>query len=134
MALYDIWLDLECEVDGTQTVVCTLFANRDFPIRPIIGENITFWSGKDTQVRFNLYRAPEIHQNFHYVPTEIDDVAHHLHPNEGSVSVKICVFCRPVHVATIADARRVVDFLSTQHGFEVDPYALNKLKEGHDTA
>ncbi len=132
MPQYDLWLDLECIIGGVQTVVCTLFTKRDFPVRPIIGENITFWSAKESRVNFKVINVPGI-QTLHYVPTEIDDLAHHFHPNDGGVSANTCVRCRPVQVATIADARLVVDFLSSQHGFALDPYGSNKL-DGTDNA
>ncbi len=128
MPQYDLWLDLECTIDGTRTAVCTLFAKRDFPVRPNIGESVTFWSAKGSAVSFNLVDVRGTN-SLHYVPTEIDDLAHHFHPNDGAVSAAICIRCVPVHVATVTDARRVAAFLSEQHGFEVDPYGINRLSE-----
>ena len=133
MPQYDLWLDLECTIDGTQAVVCTLFTKRDFPVRPNIGESVTFWSAKGSPVNFNIINVAGT-MSLHYVPTEIDDLAHHFHTNDGVALATICVRCVPVHVASIEDARQIAAFLSEQHGFEVDPYGINRLSEAGDAA
>ena len=133
MHQYDIWIDLECTVGGMQTTICTLFGKTELPVRPYRGELITFWPAKNTSVSFNIHGVAGV-QAFHCVSIEIHDLAHHLRPGEGAASVSTCIHGWPIHVASVSDARRVVEFLCEQHGFEVDPYGINRLAEDDNAA
>ena len=133
MHQYDVWLDLECEVKGSLQVVCALFAKMTFPIRPIVGEPLTFWSAKDSNVQFSIVSVIGV-RLVHYASTEIDNVAHHVSPLESGSEVRTNVRCAPIHVASISDAKLLVAFLTAQHGFELDPYGVNKLAEAQSAA
>lgn len=124
---YDVWLDLECSNGNAREVVCTLFAKREFPVRPMLGERIAFWSAKDAPVSFDAITVCGV-QSHHYVSTEIDELAHHFHPDEGQPIGSTLLRCAPIAVATVEDARKVVQFLSKQHGFELDPYGPSGLE------
>jgi hypothetical protein len=127
MHKYDVWLDLECSSSGTPEVVCTVFGKLSLPVRPMVGESLTLWSGKDTPAHFNIVTVVGI-QSVHYVATTIDEVAHHVRPGQDMAVVSTTVRCRPLQVASVADAQKVVAFLTAQHHFELDTYAVNKLE------
>ena len=131
MNKFDVWLDLECNIAGSLTVLCNLFAQREFSVRPLRGENITFWPGKDSAQDFYLVTVVGIKAH-HYVSTEIEDLNHHFHPNEHSFSSTTYLRLRAVQVASVSDARSVVSFLTSQHGFEIDPYSTNRLDDADD--
>jgi hypothetical protein len=126
MHQYDVWIDLECTLDASLQVVCALFAKMSLPIRPFVGEPLTFWSRQNSDVKFSVITAVGT-KTVHYVSTEVDNVAHHAQPSVAGSTLSTNVRCLPVHVATLADAQLVVAFLTTQHGFELDPYGVNKL-------
>ena|SRR6218665_2590110 len=126
MSHYDVWIDLECAINGARQVVCTVFAKREFPIRPTVGERVTFWSAQGAPTTFDVVTVsgPRSH---HYVDVEIDDIAHHFHPSAEGILASVCVRCTPVVAVTNEDARRIVAFMVEQHGFELDPYGPNAL-------
>lgn len=126
MTQYEVWIDVECGAESTREIVCTLFARREFVERPLRGESITFWSDSEALASFNIV-TPVGTQTLHYVPTEIDDLAHHFRPDGQPHVSRVCLRCVPVQVASIADANKLVAFMRQQHGFEVDPYGVNKL-------
>lgn len=123
MHQHDVWIDLECAIDGVRTVVCSLYAKREFPVRPLAGESLTFWSAEDSSISFNVVTAVGI-RSHHYVATEIEDLAFHFYPNAPPSTL---VRAGAVHLATVDDARQVVALLTEQHGFEVDPYGANRI-------
>ncbi len=123
---YDVWLNIECKLDGTLQVVCTLFTKMAFPIRPLVGDPLTFWSARGSDVEFSIVSSLGV-QAVHYASTAVDSIAHQVNPNEGQSTVTTYVSCIPVQVATTSDARRASDFLATQHRFEIDPYGINLL-------
>jgi hypothetical protein len=114
-------------------VLCTLFAKRELEVRPIFGESITFWSAKNSVEGFNVASAVGS-QFVHYATTEVDELAHHLHPDKSPVRSSIFLRCQPVRVASFSDARQVVAFLESQHQFELDPCGVNKLNDLRDCA
>ncbi len=128
---YDVWLDLECSVADSLTVLCTLFAQREFSTRPLRGESITFWPGKNSAPHFNLVTVVGIKPH-HYVPTEIESLDHQFYPSEHRISSSTYLRLQSVQVASVSDARSVVSFLTSQHGFELDPYATNRLDDVDD--
>lgn len=123
---YDVWIDLECAIDGVRQVVGTVFGKLDFPIRPMVGERVTFWSAQGALTRFDLITVSGS-QSHHYIDAEIDDIAHHFHPSAGDVIANVYLRCAPVVATTVADARRILEFLVEQHGFELDPYGPSSL-------
>jgi len=126
MHQYDVWIDLECAIGGSREVVCTVFAKREFPVHPALGERVTFWSAKDAPVSFDVVTVCGAQQQ-HYVSTDVDDLAHHFHPDDGQTAASTYLRCSPITMATAADARKVAAFLSEQHGFELDPYGPKGL-------
>ena len=123
---YDVWIDLECAIDGVRQVVGTAFGKREFPIRPMVGERVTFWSAQGSPTSFDLVTVCGS-QSHHYVGVEIDDIAHHFHPSAEDVAASVYLRCAPVVAASISDARKVLEFLVEQHGFELDPYGAKAL-------
>lgn len=126
MHQYDVWFDLECTIESSVQVVCTLYAKRAFPIRPMVGEPLTFWSSQGSNATFSVV-TPAGTRAVHYLATEVDNVAHHVHPSDTGTTTSTNIRCLPVHVATLVDARAVVQFMASQHGFELDPYGVNHL-------
>jgi hypothetical protein len=126
MHQYEVWIDLECPSGDSQEVVCTIFAQLAFPVPLAVGESFTLWSAQESPVNFNVVTAMGV-QQVNYVDTFVDEVAHHVRPDAGAQTVSTSIRCRPLLLATAADARIAVSFLSAQHHFELDPYAVNKL-------
>lgn len=126
MHQYDVWIDLECTIESSVQVVCALYAKQTFPIRPMVGEPLTFWSRQGSSEMFSVV-TPTGASAVHYLATEVDSVAHHVHPSDSGTTTSTNVRCVPVRVATLEDARAVVHFMARQHGFELDPYGVNLL-------
>jgi hypothetical protein len=121
----EIWLDIEHKEEGPATVACTLFARHSFPVRPCVGEGLSFHPGRDAKHNFHLVQSwgP---MPASQVSVEVEEVGHYRAPG---TSFSTSLRCSPVQVPSIQDANTVVAFLCEQHGFEVDPYGVNKLEE-----
>src|ERR1035437_1312689 len=114
MHQYDVWLDIECTVDDTLKVICTVYAKRQFEVRPVLGESITFWSAQRSDVSFKVVSIAGT-QPVHYASTEVEELAHHFHPDESQNKSSTLLRCRPLRVASILDAKQLVAFLTSQH-------------------
>lgn len=123
MIKFEFWLDIHC-VDGP---ACTMFGEIDLPVRPQIGENISFHQGKGSTYEFLVMATDIDTMQANIVSVEIDDISHYGFPTENGVSFRSVLRARELKVATIEDARVVRDFLSTQSGLAVDPYGINRL-------
>lgn len=133
MHQYDVWLDLQCEVNSSLQAVCTLFAKMTFPVRPMVGESLTFWSAKDSNMQFSIVSVVGV-MLVHYASTEIDNIAHHVSPVESGSEMRTSIRCVPIHVASMNDAKVLVALLTEQYGFELDPYGVNKLAVAQSAA
>ena len=125
MSKFEFWLDIHC-ADGP---ACTMFGEVDLPVRPQVGERISFFQGKGSAYEFQVMMTNVDFQQTNIVSVEVDEISHYGSPNENGVSFKSVLRARELTVATIEDARVVRDFLSTQSGLAVDPYGLNRLDE-----
>jgi hypothetical protein len=125
----DVWIDLECNTEGSHEVVCSLCAKIALPMRPTVGEPLTFWSSQASDIEFKMVTVTGI-KSVHYISTEVDAVAQHAHPsNQGPVwSTHVRLLAGVT--ASLEDAKRAAGFLVAQHGFEIDPYGVNKLPGG----
>ena len=129
----DVWIDLECPTEGGSEAVCALFAKISLPIQPIVGEQLTFWSRQDSEVEFKMVTVTGV-KSLDYISTEIDVVAHHVHPSEEGPVWSTHVRLVPGAIASLEDAQHAAAFLVAQHGFEIDPYGVNKLHSGKSAA
>jgi hypothetical protein len=123
----DVWIDIECAVAEGRETVCSLFAKLVLPVRPIVGEPLTFWSKQGAETEFTMVTAAGS-RPVSYIGTEIDSVSHHVHPCDQGAIWSMHVRCVSGVAASLSDARLAADFLITQHGFEIDPYGVNKLE------
>ncbi len=125
MSKFEFWLDIAC-LDGP---VCTLFGEVDLPIRPQIGERISFFQSKGSAYEFQVFENNVDLLRANIVSVEVDEISHYGSPTENGVAFKSVLRATPLRVATIEDARVVRDFLTTQSGLSVDPYGINRLDE-----
>jgi hypothetical protein len=125
MSEFEVWVDVECTDGGSSEVVCSLFARQTLPLRPVAGERLSFHSARDSSSHFNLSMAwgpmPASH-----VSMEIEDVSHDRSPGTPFTT---SLRCSRLQVPSVEDARKAVAFLCEQHGFEVDPYGVNRLEQ-----
>ena len=128
MSEWEVWFDVEARRDEGDEVVCALFGRMTFPIRPTVGERITFFPPRDYGTTFNLLMAWGSMPSSAAALT-VDDISHYRTAVQDGGRFTATLRFEPLKVASIADARKVVRFLMDCHGFEVDPYGVNKLHE-----
>lgn len=128
MHVIEIWIDVECHGTGKTETLCTLFADKKMPMRPQIGETLSFHQSKGSTLEFSvvLPTGPARSTN---VRVEIEDVSHYAVNSDGEVIFKTAMRCCPVVVPTKEDARMVCKLMTEQLGFEIDPYGINSLSE-----
>jgi hypothetical protein len=126
----ELWVDIECKTeDGQREVVCTVFARQSLPVRPLIGEALSFHPAKGSKHSFNVAMS------WGSMPAsgasvEIQEISHYRGPLIEAEGFKTSLRCSPVAVPSIEDAKSLVAYLSSQHGFEIDPYGVNRLYGG----
>lgn len=126
MQEWDVWLDLEVPTDSGREVVCALFARMAFPTRPMVGERITFHPSSGAGETFHLLMTwGPMPSNA--VSCVVDDIAHSRTAQEGGAAFTTSLRFQSLAVATISDAEKISRFLAINHGFEIDPYGVNKL-------
>jgi hypothetical protein len=130
----EIWVDIECKVEtGARDVLCTVFARHSFPIRPLMGETLSYHPARESKHSFSLAMAwgP---MPANGASVEIQEISHYRGPIAEASGFKTSLRCSPIAVASIDDARSLVAFLIAEHGFEVDPYGVNRLHGGTSAA
>ena len=130
----EIWIDIECKTDEAQSeVVCTVFARHSFPTRPLTGENLSFHPAKGSNHSFNVEMSwgP---MSANHASVEVQEVSHYRGPLIDTEAFKTSLRCSSIVVPSINDAKSLTAYLSSEHGFEIDPYGVNKLHEGKSAA
>lgn len=126
MQEWEVWLDLEVPTDSEREVVCALFARMTFSTRPMVGERITFHSPRGVGETFHLLMAwGPMPSNA--ISCVVDDIAHSRTAEEDGAGFATSLRFQSLAVATLSDADKVMKFLASSHGFEIDPYGVNKL-------
>lgn len=122
----EIWIDVECHgTEGNETL-CTLFADHRMPMRPQVGESLSFHQAKGSALEFNvIFPIGSVRSTT--VSVEIEEVRHYAVNSDGSVVFKTAIRCGPIALLTKKDAQVVCKLMTEQLGFGVDPYAINKL-------
>jgi len=126
----EIWIDVECKTDDAQSeVACTVFARHSFPTRPLIGERLSFHPAKGSKHSFNVAMSwgP---MSVNHASVEVHEVSHYRGPLVETEAFKTSLRYSPIIVHSIDDAKSLAAYLSSEHGFEIDPYGVNKLHEG----
>jgi hypothetical protein len=122
----EIWIDVGCRTGSQYGAMCTLFADQRVPMRPMIGETLSFHPSHGTSLEFNSPIGPSRQR---LVTVTIDEVSHYAVRNDGEVSYKTTLRCSEILVLSEQDARTVCEFMTKQMGFDIAPYATNKLQE-----
>jgi hypothetical protein len=100
MSKFEFWLDIHC-VDGP---VCTLFGEIELPVRPQVGERISFHQGKGAAHEFQVIEANIGSRRANIVSVEIDEISHYGLPSENGVLFKSFLRAREFTVVTIKEA------------------------------
>ena len=113
--------------DGDRSeTMCTLLARRSVPICPRKGEQLSFHQSKGSNIEFKLVSAigPLRHNS---VTVTVDDVDHYSVMDNGTHHFTTALLCSEIPAASNDDAKAIVTFMTTQAGFEVDPYGVNTI-------
>ncbi len=126
MLKWEVWVDIEAPLGEAVEVVCTLFARLKLPMRPNIGERITFHSAKGSEVSIRLMSRWAATPSNNLSCT-VDDISYYRRPIQEGGEFSASLRFEPVAAESLSDANEIVQFLSVNHGFEIDPYGVNKL-------
>ncbi len=124
MSVFEFWLDINCAGQSA----CTVFGEIEMPVRPQIGERISFHQEKGSSYEFQVEWPGVGWRREHSVSVEIEDISHYGVKSKGGVQFKSAIRGVALNVRAVEDARTVRDFLTKQIGLEVDPYAINTLE------
>ena len=122
----EIWVDIECTQVQPAEVVCTLYGRQSFRIRPLMGERLGFASPKGGSESYKVMMTWGPMQTSG-MSTEIEEISHYRGPSAEGEGFTTSLRCRAVRVPSIEDARILANAMLSQHGFELDPYGVNKL-------
>jgi hypothetical protein len=122
----EIWIDVVCREEGRSDTLCTLFSNIEIPVRPCVGETLSFHPMARDAVEFELATSTGVSRQSS-VMVVVDDVRHNIVSGSDGIQFSTTLRCTEISVASEGDAREVVAFMATQMGFELDPYGTNKL-------
>ena len=126
MNAFEFWLDIR--VSGEPA--CTIFGVLDLPVRPQVGERISFHQLKGSTLEFQSEWPGVGWHRENMVSAEVDEISHYGVPSKGkTLTFKSAIRAVPLNVRTIEDARVVRDILTKQAGLEVDPYGVNTLDD-----
>jgi len=125
---FEFWLDLA--VDGH--AACTIFGRIEMPVRPMVGERISFHQAKGSSLEFEAEWPAVGWRRYNIVSVEVDEVSHYAARAEQGLQWMSVVRAVPLNVRAVTDARVVRDILTKQIGLELDPYGLNTLDAGSD--
>ena len=124
--LYDVWIDLQFRRGKERETLCAVFGHCRLAKAPAIGEALTFWPPRSETTTFDVVAMGGV-QARHDVSTLIDEISHSIGPaSEGGKGI-VTLRCSPIEVASVEDGRRVASFMKRHHGFEMDPYGVNRL-------
>jgi hypothetical protein len=123
----EVWIGVEVQAGEAFTTVCTLFARLEFGFRPAIGEGLSFYAPKGSPETFNVAMVWGPMPSS-AVSTEVEEVSHYRGPMSESSEFMTALRCRALRVPSRSDAQAVVRYLTTHHGFELDPYGINTLE------
>lgn len=123
---FEIWIDLVC---GGETL-CTLFGELVMPMRPIVGERISFHQDKSSSYSFKVESSPLGFSRENIISVEVEEISHYGVRSKKSAPIfKTAVRCGELVVGSIEDAKQIRKFLSSQFGLEVDPYGITRIDE-----
>jgi hypothetical protein len=122
----EIWINVVLSDGKQSSTVCTLFTDTEMPMRPIVGESLSFYQAKGSALEFHMVSSIGILRNSS-VETNVEDVRHYAVKGDNGIVYRTALHCSEIPVASIDDARTVCAFMTSQLGFEVDPYGVNKL-------
>jgi hypothetical protein len=126
MSAFEFWLDIR--VSGEPA--CTIFGVLEMPVRPQVGERISFHQLKGSALEFQTEWSEVGWRRENMVAAEVDEISHYAVPSKGkTLAFKSAIRAVPLNVRTAEDARVVRDILTKQAGLEVDPYGVNTLDD-----
>ncbi len=124
----EVWIEFEYGTGEARTTACTVLGPQSFVVRPIVGEGLSFFPDKTNCPSFKVMMAWGAMPAGH-ISTEIERISHFRGPGTTDTSFQTQIQCQSVHFESLEDVRVAVQFLTSQHGFEVDPYGVNELGE-----
>ena len=104
-----------------------MFGELELPVRPQIGERISFHQEKGSSYEFQVEWPGVGYRRENLISVEIEDISHYGVRSKSGVMFKSVIRAVALRVQSIEDARIARDFLSKQIGLEVDPYGINTL-------
>jgi hypothetical protein len=112
MSAFEFWLDINCSGQSA----CTVFGEIEMPVRPQVGERISFHQEKGSSYEFQI-EWPEVGwSRANSVSVEIEEISHYGVKSKSGVQFKSAIRAVALNVRTIEDARTVRDFLTKQIG------------------
>ncbi len=126
----EIWLDLTLDRGRGLEQALTLFARHELPSVPRPGEAVSYMQAKGSTHLFNIVDSLGVMPQ-HVLSTSVEEVRHYASGESEPPRYNTSVRLEPVTVASIEDAEAIVEFLTLQLSFEVDPYGQNMLVSGN---
>ncbi len=122
MSTFEFWLD----ITFSGQTACTIFGELEMPVRPLVGEMISFHQAKGSEGEFQVELQGVGWRRETMVSVEVEEIRHYGVPSKGTVAFRSAIRAVALNVRTIEDARAVRNLLK-QVGLEVDPYGPNAL-------
>lgn len=125
MSTFEFWLDIHVSNEPAFTV----FGCVEMPVRPLVGERISFHQEKGSMLEFQVEWPGVGWTRQNLVSVEVDEIAHYAGRSKQGIEFTPVIRAVPLNVRAVEDARAIRDILTKQIGLSVDPYAINTLGE-----
>lgn len=127
----ELWVDVVLRVDSTFETLCTIFGRVHLPMRPVVGECLSFTQDRSSELEFGrVLEGIDVVARENSVSMEIEEISHYALPREDRRSeFQTQVRCAQIPVPSVEDARIILAILKS-HGMEVDPYAIDRISDG----
>ena len=122
----EIWITVTAQDGARSETMCSLVARRAVQICPRKGEQLSFHQNKGSDIEFKLASAIGSMRH-NTVTVTVDDVDHYSVKDNGVHHFTTALRCSDIRAASREDAKAIVMFMTSQAGFEVDPYGANAL-------
>ena len=124
----EMWISLGLRAGAELENLCTFFGEMSLPMRPLVGETISFHQDRTSSLSFHKCVPFGATAEVNMVTVEVDSISHYgVRDDDGLPLFRTHVMCDRIDVPSLEDAKVIRVILEDQFGMEIDPYAINIL-------
>lgn len=124
----EMWMSVGLRTGTELENLCTFFGEMSLPMRPLVGETISFHQDKSSSLSFHQCVPFGGTAEVNMVTVEVDAISHYgVRDDNGLPLFRTHVRCDRIDVPSLEDAKVIRFILEDHFKMEIDPYAINLL-------